>query len=73
MAVGKRRAGVPAGTSVHCSKPVIRHDGYVGAGGGEVSSVGSMDWYCSLVWYDYDNDIARLSGNVMKGCLEGKK
>lgn len=35
--------------------------------------MGSMDWYCSLAWHDYDNDIATLTGNVMKGFLEGKK
>lgn len=46
---------------------------YVGAGGGAVFSVGSMNWYCSLAWDDYDNDIARLTGNVIIGFLEGKK
>lgn len=46
---------------------------YVGAGGGAVFSVGSMNWYCSLAWDDHDNDIARLTGNVTKGFLEGKK
>lgn len=46
---------------------------YVGAGGGAVFSVGSMNWYCSLAWDDYDNDIARLTGNVIQGFSEGKK
>ncbi|KAH8784885.1 hypothetical protein F5883DRAFT_672081 [Diaporthe sp. PMI_573] len=46
---------------------------YVGAGGGAIFSVGSINWYCSLAWDDYDNDIARLTRNVIKGFLEGKK
>lgn len=46
---------------------------YVGAGGGAVFSVGSMNWYCSLAWDDHDNDIARLTGSVIRGFLEEKK
>ncbi|KAL1852540.1 hypothetical protein Daus18300_012138 [Diaporthe australafricana] len=46
---------------------------YVGSGGGAVFSVGSINWYCSLGWDDYDNDIARLTSNVIKGFLEGKR
>lgn len=46
---------------------------YVGAGGGAVFSVGSINWYCSLGWDDYDNDVARLTCNIIRGFLEGKK
>lgn len=45
----------------------------VGSGGGAVFSVGSINWFCSLAWDDYDNDIARLISNVIKGFLEGKR
>lgn len=46
---------------------------YVGAGGGAVFSVGSINWYCSLGWDDYDNNVARLTGNVIRGFLAGKR
>lgn len=46
---------------------------YIGASGGAVFSVGSINWYCSLAWDDYDNDIGRLTRNVIKGLLEGKR
>lgn len=46
---------------------------YVGSGGGGVFSVGSINWYCSLAWDDYDNNVARLTGNVIKGFLAGKR
>lgn len=46
---------------------------YVGAGGGAVFSVGSINWYCSLGWDDYDNNVARLTVNVIKGFLAGKR
>lgn len=46
---------------------------YVGAGGGAVFSVGSINWYCSLGWDDYDNNVARLTANVIKGFLAGKR
>lgn len=46
---------------------------YVGAGGGAVFSVGSINWYCSLAWDDYDNDIATVTRNVIKGFLRGWK
>lgn len=46
---------------------------YVGAGGGAVFSVGSINWYCSLAWDAYDNNVARLTGNVIKGFLAGKR
>ncbi|TPX12998.1 uncharacterized protein E0L32_006643 [Thyridium curvatum] len=34
--------------------------------GGQVFSVGSMNWYCSLGWDSYDNNVARLTGNVIR-------
>ncbi|KAG8158514.1 hypothetical protein KVR01_011636 [Diaporthe batatas] len=44
---------------------------YIGASGGAVFSVGSINWYCSLAWDDYDNDIAQLTRNVIRGFLGG--
>ncbi|KAJ6444350.1 large subunit of -dimethylformamidase protein [Purpureocillium lavendulum] len=39
---------------------------YRTSGGGFVFSVGSINWYCSLGWNGYDNDVARLTWNVLK-------
>lgn len=38
-------------------------------GGGAVFSVGSINWYCSLGWKDYDNNVAKLTGNVLRSFL----
>lgn len=46
---------------------------YRGSGGGSVFSVGSINWYCSLAWNDYDNNVAKVSGNIIKGFLSGKR
>jgi len=46
---------------------------YVGSGGGAVFSVGSINWFCSLGWDNYDNNVARLTGNLIKGFLAGKR
>lgn len=46
---------------------------YVGSGGGAVFSVGSINWYCSLAWDDYCNNVAKLTGNVIKGFLAGMR
>lgn len=46
---------------------------YVGSGGGAVFSVGSINWYCSLAWDDYSNDVAKLTCNVIKGFLAGMR
>ncbi|OQU94096.1 hypothetical protein CLAIMM_00508 [Cladophialophora immunda] len=35
-------------------------------GGGAVFSVGSINWYPSLGWDDYRNNVARLTGNVIR-------
>lgn len=34
--------------------------------GGMVFSVGSMNWYCSLAWDGYENNVARMTANVLK-------
>lgn len=38
-------------------------------GGGRVFSVGSICWAGSLAWNDYDNNVARLTGNVLDAFL----
>ena len=30
-------------------------------------SVGSINWFCSLAWDAYQNNIARLTANVLRG------
>jgi hypothetical protein len=42
---------------------------YVSSGGGGIFSVGSINWMSSLGWDDYHNNVARLTGNVVKGFL----
>ncbi|EME89443.1 uncharacterized protein MYCFIDRAFT_206356 [Pseudocercospora fijiensis CIRAD86] len=37
--------------------------------GGAVFSVGSINWYCSLGWNAYQNDIAMVTWNVLKEFL----
>ncbi|EXJ83492.1 hypothetical protein A1O1_07115 [Capronia coronata CBS 617.96] len=37
--------------------------------GGAVFSVGSINWFCSLGWDDYQNNVAKLTGNVIKEFL----
>ncbi|MGV1047930.1 MAG: N,N-dimethylformamidase beta subunit family domain-containing protein [Solirubrobacterales bacterium] len=39
------------------------------AAGGAVFSVGSKSWCASLSWNDYDNDVARVSENVLRRFL----
>lgn len=39
---------------------------YETAGGGAVFAVGSINWYSSLAWNGYDNNVARLTGNVLR-------
>ncbi|EXJ64203.1 hypothetical protein A1O7_00539 [Cladophialophora yegresii CBS 114405] len=34
--------------------------------GGAVLSVGSINWYCSLGWDDYANNVAKLTENVIR-------
>lgn len=65
----------PALNTLGTQTDLIRSDivYYVGAGGGSVFSVGSINWYCSLAWDDYDNNVARLTGNVIRGFLVGRR
>lgn len=39
-------------------------------GGGAVFSTGSIDWIASLGHDDYDNDVARITGNVLRRFLD---
>lgn len=39
---------------------------YRACGGGSVFSVGSINWYCSLGWDQYDNNVARITWNVLR-------
>lgn len=39
---------------------------YETCGGGSVFSVGSINWYCSLGWDKYENNVARITWNVLK-------
>jgi hypothetical protein len=35
-------------------------------GGGRVFAVGSMNWYCSLGWDAYENNVAKLTENILR-------
>lgn len=39
---------------------------YESSGGGSIFSVGSINWLCSLGWDHFNNNIAHLTGNVLK-------
>ncbi|KAF5632418.1 uncharacterized protein FTJAE_7528 [Fusarium tjaetaba] len=39
---------------------------YETSGGGAVFSVGSMNWLCSLGWNRFDNNVALITGNVLR-------
>lgn len=39
---------------------------YETCGGGSVFSVGSINWYCSLGWNKYENNVARITWSVLK-------
>ena len=41
--------------------------------GGAVFSVGSINWFCSLGWNDYDNTVAIVTGNVISHFLSLRK
>lgn len=43
------------------------------SGGGHVFSVGSINWYNSMAWNAYDNDVARLTLNVVQRFAQAKK
>ncbi|QKX61390.1 uncharacterized protein TRUGW13939_08538 [Talaromyces rugulosus] len=39
---------------------------YDTAGGGAVFSVGSINWFCSLAWDNYKNNVAKMTENVLR-------
>jgi hypothetical protein len=39
---------------------------YDTAGGGAVLSVGSINWYCSLAWDEFSNNVAKLTDNALR-------
>ncbi|KAF7562665.1 hypothetical protein G7046_g1496 [Stylonectria norvegica] len=43
---------------------------YKTPGGGEVFSVGSMNWYNSVGWDGYDNSVAKVTENVIRKFLD---
>ena len=43
---------------------------YEAAGGGGVFAVGSINWYSSLAWDNYNNNVARVTENVLRGFLQ---
>ncbi len=55
-------------------QPLVRSDVVIVpyAGGGMVFSVGSITWLGSLAFHGYDNDVARLTHNVLKRFLAGR-
>jgi hypothetical protein len=46
---------------------------YGTAGGGAVFAVGSINWFSSLAWDGYENNVARITGNVLKEFLRRGK
>lgn len=46
---------------------------YESGGGGAVFSVGSMNWLCSLGWDRFQNNVARLTGNVLREFVRRQK
>lgn len=46
---------------------------YDTSGGGSIFSVGSINWYCSLGWNKYENNVARLTWNVCRFFLKKRR
>ncbi|KAF7197836.1 N,N-dimethylformamidase beta subunit [Pseudocercospora fuligena] len=67
--------GFPMMKTLGSQTDLIRSDMtyYETGRGGAVFSVGSISWYCALGWNDYKNDIAQITGNVLRKFLEGPK
>ena len=65
-------AGFPMKDTCGSQTREIRSDMvyYETSGYGHVFSVGSINWFCSLGWEDFDNDIAKLTSNVLHRFLE---
>ena len=57
-----------AAVNAPCPDPLVRADiiFYETPGGGAVFSVGSISWFGALAVNGYDNDIARITGNVIQ-------
>ena len=45
---------------------------YETVGGGAVFSVGSINWFCSLGWNSFNNNVAVLTGNVLREFVSRK-
>lgn len=46
---------------------------YENSGGGAVFSVGSINWYSSLAWDGYQNNVAKITDNVLREFLKRGK
>ncbi|KAJ0424574.1 hypothetical protein BJY00DRAFT_326499 [Aspergillus carlsbadensis] len=46
---------------------------YETAGGGAVFAVGSINWFSCLAWDGYQNNVARMTGNVLRGFMRRGK
>jgi hypothetical protein len=46
---------------------------YETSGGGAVFSVGSINWYSSLAWDGYQNNVANITDNVLREFLRRGK
>ena len=61
----QKASGPPTGGS---GNPLVRADMvyYEGPKGGAVFSVGSISWCGCLSWNGYDNNVSRITGNVLR-------
>ena len=64
----------PIGETTGTKNPKIRSDVvYLETeGGGSVFAVGSINWLSAVVWHDYDNNIAKLTANVVRSFASKK-
>lgn len=67
--------GFPMIKTLGTQTDLIRSDivHYETSAGGAVFSVGSINWYSSLGWDDYENHVARLTGNVLREFAKGTR
>lgn len=42
------------------------------AGGGRVFSVGSINWIWTMAWNNYENNVARVTANVLREFMRPK-
>ncbi|RFU27498.1 hypothetical protein B7463_g8842, partial [Scytalidium lignicola] len=61
-------SGFPMKETLGTQTKLIRSDvvWYRTSSGGAVFSVGSINWYSSLGWDNYQNGVARITGNVLR-------